>query len=58
MKNAAMGREAVKATRAQEDFDRWFNRSGHWLYRDREHALSTWKARGIDGLPAYPGDGR
>lgn len=28
--------------------------AGHWIYRSREHAIETWRTRGIDGLPPYP----
>lgn len=33
-------------------FERWFATAGHWAYSSRAHAVRTWLARGIDGLPA------
>lgn len=38
---------------AWSSFEAWFKRAGHWIYRDRAHALATWQTQGIDGLPRY-----
>lgn len=40
---------------AFERFEQWYRRDGHWIYPTREAAMGTWKKRGIDGLPPYPG---
>lgn len=37
-----------------EIFESWYRQHGHWVYRSREHAIETWRTRGIDGLPPYP----
>ncbi len=42
------------ADQVMQGFEYWFKTSGHWIYRDRAHALATWKERGIEGLPDYP----
>jgi hypothetical protein len=40
---------------AWEIFESWYRQHGHWIYRSREHAIETWRTRGIQNLPPYPG---
>ena len=41
--------------KAQEIFEYWFHRDGHWMFgvNGKEKAMAAWKTCGIDGLPDY-----